>query len=303
MKRPKDAKEILSIVRRWATWKKHTVEIGAPNIFKPQTGYLRLELQPGADVFHEVYAGSACYINVPAEEKYRSLALSKAKSQKAWERREGAEMLVNYPGAETIRILRTLLYDTTEQASTESSDKLVRIGYPLRRSAYESLIALGQKPTKPAMERTPTPQEIENFRFQRLERTVWELLPDDWIVCSIKDVNEPVGWKRRFGDQVIKVECAHLDTTETDSKKTKLPILCLYVMPYEWEGRNITHRSETLIEGRYTPAIKKHPTGHISHPTYLGHTRYKHFFLGISDSSAWPDAKERIQKYFQLQTN
>ncbi len=167
MKRPSNAKEILDIVRHWAAWKKPVAAcVGEANIFKPQAGYRRIEIPFDAEIHREVHAGSTCYINVPAEENYRPLAMEKAKSQQADERMEGAQMLCNYPGPETVKLLTELLEDPFESKWSSGSGELVKITYVyiVRRAAYESLLALGEKPEKPIFERLPTPEEIQDVR-------------------------------------------------------------------------------------------------------------------------------------------
>lgn len=303
MKCAKDATDILGIVRDWATWKKESPQVGAPNIFKPQTGFLRLELKPDAEFYYEVYAGSTCYINVPAEEKYRSLALSKARSQNVSERREGAEILRNYPGSETIRILRLLLYDDAEQGSLVPPDELVGIWHPVRSAAYESLLALGQEPRKPTLERFPTPQEIQNARYCYWERAVWQLLPEAWIVSSIEDVNEPQGWTRIAGGKGTAIECAYLKTNTADDKRYDHCVFTLYVMPGDWEGKNKIHPKENLTDGTYVPALDRPSIGTTSGAIYLGHNSDRHFFCRIRDLCYWPNAYEQIRRYFPLKIN
>lgn len=300
MKYARDAKEILGIVRHWATWKKELPEVGGPDIFKPQTGYLRLEIPPGADIYPEVFAGSACYINVPAEEKYRSLALSKARSMSESQRIEGAQMLQNYPGPETIQVLRLLLYDTTQQDWFTGPDRLIKIYYLVRRAAYESLLALGRKPTKPTLERSPTPEEIQNARYHYWERTVWELLPEGWIVSSIKDANEPQGWTRTSAGEGIAIECVRSKTSSSDSQKEERAALALYVMPGEWEGCNTAYPQEKLVDSKYPPLSERLSFRNKSCATYLGHDGGHHFFFTITNNSYWPDACERIRRYFPL---
>ena len=69
MKRATKASAILPIVRDFAKRSVPHRYVGAPNIFKPQEGYVRLEIPTDSPCYAEVFGGSACYINVPAQHK------------------------------------------------------------------------------------------------------------------------------------------------------------------------------------------------------------------------------------------
>jgi hypothetical protein len=164
MRRARDSAEILRLVRRYAARKPPRRAVGAPNIFKAQDGYLRLEIPFDAPFFSEVFAGSTCYINVPVEAKHRPLALARARSADLHERAAGADLLRNFPGEDTVKLLRALLRDPGESRWTGQNGELVRISYPVRAAAYDSLRALGEAPERPVLERPPSAEEVRKAR-------------------------------------------------------------------------------------------------------------------------------------------
>jgi len=161
------ADDILKAVREYAKKESKFPEVDEPNYFKPQAGYLRLEVPFASEIHGELYGGSACYLNVPADEKYRPLAMKKAQSEHAWERAKGADMLRNYPGKETVELLTKLLQDPGEAKWGSDNSGLVRVSYPARAAAYDALRALGEKPEKPVLERKPTDEEIRQDQEER----------------------------------------------------------------------------------------------------------------------------------------
>jgi hypothetical protein len=170
MTKGRKADDILKAVREYAKKESKFPEVGEPNYFKPQAGYLRLEVSGASEIHGELFGGSTCYLNVPADEKYRPLAMKKAQSENAWERAGGADMLRNYPGKETIELLTKLLQDPGEAKWVSNSAGLERVSYPARAAAYDALRALGEKPEKPVLERKPTEEEIRREREEREKR-------------------------------------------------------------------------------------------------------------------------------------
>lgn len=82
---------------------------------------------------------------------------------------DGANMLRNYPGPQAIRILTELLDDPGEREWSNGGGALVRIDYPVRKAAYDSLLALGEKPEKPLLQRLPTAEEVRDPRDRHRE--------------------------------------------------------------------------------------------------------------------------------------
>jgi hypothetical protein len=155
MKRAEDGKAIVATVKKYAAMPMPR-EVGEPNVFKPQRGFLRFEVPFGAPIHGELWGGSTVFMHVPAEEKYRPIVLALARSKHPNERVTGADMLRNYPGAETVKLLKELLNDPAESRWTGEGGKLTKISYDVRRAAYDSLLDLGEKPAKPVLERDPT---------------------------------------------------------------------------------------------------------------------------------------------------
>jgi hypothetical protein len=164
MKRPKDAAEVLRLARHHAGRKSLLRAVGAPNVFKPQRGYLRLEIPADAGIFAEVFAGSVCYLNVPAEAKHKPLAVAAARSANTWERARGADMLRNFPGADTLKLLKGLLHDPGEATATNQQGVPVEVTYPVRLAAFDALTDLGESPARPLTSRQPTADEIRRVR-------------------------------------------------------------------------------------------------------------------------------------------
>src|SRR5262249_10570214 len=96
-----------------------------------------------------------CYLIVPVEEKYRPMAERLARSKSVHDRAQGADMLRNFPGPGTTRLLTKLLADPGEGRWTDARGGVVSIEYPVRRAAYDALVALGEKPKRPVVERKP----------------------------------------------------------------------------------------------------------------------------------------------------
>ena len=167
MTKARTADDILKAVREYAKKEAKASVVGEPNIFKPQTGYLRLEVPWDSEIRREPHDDRVLYLNVPADEKYRPLAMKEAQSHHTWYRAEGADMLRNYPGKETLELLTRLLQDPGESKWSTSRSELDRISYPVREAAYDSLRALGENPEKPVLERKPSDEEIKRFLEER----------------------------------------------------------------------------------------------------------------------------------------
>jgi hypothetical protein len=145
---------VLSVVRRYAGWPAAR-GAGRPNVFTGQRGFLRLEVPFEAPIHGKLFGGSTCYLIVPALEKYRPMAERMARARSPHTRAQGADMLQNYPGLGTVRLLTKLLADPGEQRWRNQRGEVVSIEYPVRRAAYDSLVALGEKPKRPVVERKP----------------------------------------------------------------------------------------------------------------------------------------------------
>jgi hypothetical protein len=309
LKEARNAAAILNTVRTWATHKALHGFIGEPNIFKPQVGYLRLKIPWDTEFINEVCARSACYINVPVDEKYRPLAMTKAHSKEHNERANGAAMLRNFPGTETVKLLTTMLADPGEAKWMSGRDQLVNITYPVRQVAYEVLVALGEKPDKPLIERKLTKAEIRNVRDEYWKNSMRELLPKDWSVASIQSVKEPGGWTRIRGGDGIAIECRSSKLIVQD-QVTGLhqPALMLYVMPMNWEGTSSKEDGEKIRDGNYSAPTSTLMERQINQTQYLGHEDPKSsgarkFFISINGHTGWYNPSEQLIRYFGLSIN
>jgi hypothetical protein len=307
LKWAKDGAAILGAVREQAAHHGLPGYVGAPNIFKAQIGYLRLEIPLDTEFFNEVYARSSCYINVPADEKYRPLALSKARSEKYYERAEGAAMLRNFPRPETSKLLRAMLVDPGEAQWMSGSDQLVNVSYPVRLAAYEALVALGEYPeTLPLFERKPTTAEIQKVRETYWKHSMREVVPKDWIVASIQSAKEPAGWTRSSGGEGIAVECRSSGITIQDPRSRPYqPFLTLYVMPIDWEGTSGKETGEKLRGGKYIPPDPDLLDRQIDTAQYLGHQDprthgARRFFSSTVGHAGWDNPADRLIQYFGL---
>jgi hypothetical protein len=137
--------EILGIARAWAK--------------SPIADYLERDAAFDSDAFRELYAGSAVWLKVPAEEKYRAEFMGLAHSANLYDRIKAAEELGKYPGLETEMLLGKLLDDTTELQSFYAADTIWRVHLPVREGAYNSLKKLGMVLPDLSLERMPTDEE------------------------------------------------------------------------------------------------------------------------------------------------
>jgi len=291
-----DAKEILSVVRKYAGWKRRGPEVGEPNIFKPQADYVRLEIPGSAPIYCSVYWGSACYVNVPAEEKYRTLAMAKARSKRAYERRQGADMLRNFPGPETVKILTKLLDDPAEFENAKGLDQLVRFVYSVRPTAYHALLHLGEKPKKPPFERQPTQKEITAYRDNYWKRAAREMLGKGWAV-SIGEVQAPSLWTRAKGGGGLEIRCVNRKLK--NAKDAQAAVLTLYVLPEDWEGQSSLGDGEKLAGGVYTLPPESTRSDR-SAARYLGHGHRRHYFCLPKGIAKPAETATRIQRHFGL---
>lgn len=144
-----DSKELLKIVAVWAA--------------SPVKHFVREDV-PGGPLHEELYAGSAVYLIVPAEEKHRLRFLKMARSPEAYTRSLAAGELWKFPGDETEKVLRDLLKDDSESFSHYSQDQIAGVEYHVRAAAHRSLTALGKKVEKMQLQRDPTAEEQQALR-------------------------------------------------------------------------------------------------------------------------------------------
>jgi len=248
-----DKKRILNLVR---TWSDSTISHS-----------LWSEAPFGSPIYKQLYAGSACYLVVPAEETYRAQFLKMARSQKPQERQKAASELHKFPGEETTRVLAELLKDDTTNLWYFSADTVSKIEFGVRAAAYRSLKALGEPvPEKIQLERKPTETEQRSLRQSYWRKSFTEALPEGWKVISVEDGHtRQVG--RRDATSVI-VTCGKGESS------------CrLMLIPKEWDKNDLPTGATLGINGRNNQGAR-------------------HFCF----TGAMPEAvKAQVAKYFGLE--
>ncbi len=248
-----DKKMILNLVR---TWSDSTISHS-----------LRSEVPFGSPIFKHLYAGSACYLVVPSEEKYRAQFLKMARSQKPQERQKAASELHKFPGEETTRVLLELLNDDTTNFWYFSADTVSKIEFGVRAAAYRSLKALGEPvPDKIQLERRPTETEQRSLRQSHWRKSFTEALPEGWKVISVEDGNTRQV-QGRDATSVI-VTCGKGESS------------CrLMLIPKEWDKKDLPAGGTLGINGRNNQGAR-------------------HFLF----KGAMPEAvKEAVAEYFGLE--
>ncbi len=151
----KREEDILKVVGRRVKLKK-SPGLASPekaaNVFTPPSGFLRVEIPYDKEAFRALWAGSVCYLVVPADEEFKHQLLREVKSRDVWTRARAASRLTAYPGKDTVKLLRSLLADkgTAKITSYDRSKKKTTVTvYPVRQAAYEALKRLGEKVEKP----------------------------------------------------------------------------------------------------------------------------------------------------------
>jgi hypothetical protein len=181
------------------------------------------EIPFDSPIFEHLYAGSACYLKVPAEEKHRAHFIELARSAKPEERLKAALELRKFPGEETERVLYELLKDETENRRYSCADTLARVEYGVRAAAVRSLKALGRPVPELRLEREPTEEEQRSSRETYWRKSFTRALSDGWKVLSVEDgETRPV--EGRNTTSVI-LTCGNGDAR------------CRFLLiPKEWEG-------------------------------------------------------------------
>jgi len=225
-----DPKVILKIVRTWAHSKiSHS---------------LWSEVPYASPVFKQLYAGSSCYLIVPAEESYRPYFLKLARSGNQYERQRAAEELYKFPGEETEAVLRELLADKTENVWTFSADTIWRIEYGVRAAAYNSLKALGKPVPQIELERKPTDAEQRSRRQGYWQKSFAEALRNGWKVISVED-----GITRQVEDRdtvSVVVTCGKGDSR------------CRFTLvPKEWDRKDYPPGESIGIDGRHSQGARQ----------------------------------------------
>ena len=173
MRRVTDRNELLGLCRQWAA--------------SGVTQSVRENAPLDSDVFKQLFGGSAVFLAVPAEEKYRQRFLKLAQSPNANERANAARELWKFPGAESETALRLLLEDKTENIWFFANDTIDRIEYGVRSAAYRSLQQLGKPVPQIPLQREPSPDERRKYRHDAWRKSFREALQDGWKLDDIRD--------------------------------------------------------------------------------------------------------------------
>lgn len=177
-----------------------------PYVIPPQQGFLALEVKGPIEEGPPPWRNGPFYLNVPAEGKYRKSAMSLATSKDFFDRINGVDMLRNYPGADTVKLLRSLLADHVvvragkiDKEGDKKDKEAVDFDYPVRIAAYNSLIALGEKVQKPCLRYQ---RKIDKLREDTslhsiglIESLEWMTVDSDLIArCKVLEqhfINDP----------------------------------------------------------------------------------------------------------------
>ena len=219
----KDRSELLRVCRAWAK--------------SPITVSLDREVPFDSPIHGELWGGSAVYLVVPAEDKYREQYLALARSKKSYERQNAAAELWKFPGQETEKVLRDLLSDSTENVWLYSNDTISKIEFGVRAAAYRSLQKLGEPVPQIELERKPTAAEESQYRHEAWQKSFKEALPEGWTTTMIADGESMDNWDGR--KTVVLVTCSNgssqcrLILIPREWSKAKLPNAGYAGM---WEG-------------------------------------------------------------------
>jgi hypothetical protein len=132
------SEDILKRIREWAKQPSPAEDAQRPNIILVPEGALPLEIPFESAIFRDIYAGSTCYLLVPAAEEFRQKIKDMAASKQATTRAQGALLLANYPGDETKQILQKLLSDKAQVYVVQRS------GNTLKTVAEAATVSLEQ---------------------------------------------------------------------------------------------------------------------------------------------------------------
>ena len=153
------SEDILKLVREWARKSSPAENAQRPNIIIPPKGSLALEIPPDSTIFRSVYAGSSCFLLVPAVEKFKQRVIDMTASKHPEIRAKGALLLANYPGDDTKAVLQKLLDDKAQVYVAQTSGETIKT---VAKAAEASLEELRKPPasqpaTQPAREPASAP--------------------------------------------------------------------------------------------------------------------------------------------------
>lgn len=291
----KDSEEILRIVANYATRERPRVPTAPADDACRQSGCFWMPMR----ALTGVIGGPCQFVTVPAEEKYRAVAMKLATSGEPSDRWKGASMLGYYPGPETVKVLLNLLKDTHEAETFQNLGELVGISYPVREAAYSSLVALGVEADKPVLEREPTDKEKQAYLDDRWGHSMKAVLPEGWRFVSVSLVETPGGdWKRTAGGDGVAVVCRNPKKDIDTGPKPRIgqaARLTLYVMPRDWEGQD-ARNGGTIDDGKYMRTRGSLMVHQSNAVPYLGRNGQGFFFC----TAYGLDPRPSFTRYFGL---
>ena len=120
---------------------------------------VQLDVPENSEAYSALWSGSACFLIVPVNEKYKLDALRWVNSKDYHQRLKGAQILASYPGEQSVKALKDLLSDpATEKETQYSSNASLRTyeKFIVREAAYQALHRLGINVTQPVLENKQT---------------------------------------------------------------------------------------------------------------------------------------------------
>jgi hypothetical protein len=168
--------------------------------------------------------------------------------------------------------------------------ELVSVGYPVRRAAYDALLALGEKPEKPVIEREPTPREVAEFRQSQWSGSMKEILPAGWAILSVESANAPAGWKREAGDEGVVVTFGKAPRARVPAE----PLVTVWSMPRDWWGSD---GGERIYDRKVSKISQPFDSPEIA-ATYIGYNGQFHIFVMTDAHGEWAGGLEKITEYF-----
>lgn len=162
-------REALDIVRKYATLQTPGEEGGKGDPTKRGIVSLVISAPHDSPLYDDLNSRSGVLITIPADEEYRQHLLKLIKSKDLWERKTAAHQIQAYPGTETVKLLREMLRDSETTEVMDVKGDSSEMFYPVRLSAYDSLMKLGEKPEMPVISRPLTPEEAQKAKRRRNE--------------------------------------------------------------------------------------------------------------------------------------
>lgn len=224
-----DREQLLKLTREW---------VNAPTRYS-----LDSEVPFDNPIHNELWAGSAVYLIVPAEEKFRDELMRQTSNDDVWDRAEAARQLFKFPGDQTVRRLRELLDDTGELRAMYSSDEIARYQFVVRAAAAESLRKLGEPVPELAMERQPTAKERLALRAEAWTSSFKEASKGAWEVAVTSGETRLLDQRDRT---IVRVTC-----------KSPAGTGRLVLVPKEWPRGEFASLTDLGINGANSQGARR----------------------------------------------